>query len=347
MTFSLQKPLVIPIFIPYSGCPHRCVFCNQAVLTGRKTPIPDASEIKRTILKYLKLKKPFRKPVEVSFFGGNFLGLDKDTVHALLESVQPFLKQSAVDGIRFSTRPDTISEKTLSFISDYPVSCIELGVQSMDDEILARNRRGHTSEDTKKAVFLIKKKGYRLGLQIMVGLPGDTRETTMATGKAISCLAPDFVRIYPTLVIEGSTLAAWYKKGEYSPIQMEDCIERVKSLYVMFSEKNIRVIRIGLQANEELDRGHSVLAGPYHPAFGHMVLSEIMFDKAVSLIGKNPKAIASRSIKISVHPSFVSRMQGLNKQNIFRMKKRFGFERIQIIADPEIPLDDISISGAD
>ncbi|NOY70441.1 MAG: radical SAM protein [Deltaproteobacteria bacterium] len=342
MPISSNKPLVIPIFIPYSGCPHRCVFCNQAALTGSTTPIPDPVEIKNIITRFLQFKKPFRKPIEVSFFGGNFLGLDPKIISTLMAPVIPFLERVEIDSVRFSTRPDTITEKTLSLIEQYPVSCIELGVQSMDDAILARCRRGHTSADTKNAVALIKKRGYGLGLQVMVGLPGETREVTMSTGAAIAALKPDFVRIYPTLVIADSALAAWYKNGKYTPLCLDECIDRVKALYLMFTAKNIRVIRMGLQANEELDSGAAVLAGPYHPAFGHMVLSEIMLDKVKSAI--NQIGDASRRLLLSVHPSCVSRMQGLKKNNLDRLKKEFGFKEIQIIADPLVVPDHVVVS---
>lgn len=346
MWHNRNKPLVIPIFIPYSGCPHRCVFCNQTALTGSATPIPGPVEIKNIITSFLQFKKSFRKPVEVSFFGGNFLGLEPKTIKTLMAPVIPFLKQGKIDFVRFSTRPDTITKETLSLMGQYPLSCIELGVQSMDDVILARCRRGHTADDTKKAVALIKKAEYGVGLQMMVGLPGETREITMSTGAAIAALKPDFVRIYPTLVIAGSILAAWHKNGEYTPIRLDECIDRVKALFLMFTAKNIKVIRMGLQANEELDGNDTVLAGPYHPAFGHMVFSKIMLDKAISKIdfhGDENRSVPR--LFLSVHPSSISRMQGLKKENISRLKKDFGFNEIQIIADPLVSPDDVMVGS--
>ena len=337
-----SKPLVIPIFIPHAGCPHRCIFCNQSAVTGQSVQMPKPVDIQNEIRRFLKYRTRNRSRAEVSFYGGNFLGLKPDTIHNLLSAARPFFEDRAIDGLRFSTRPDTIDANRLSRLSDYPISTVELGVQSMDNAILRGAGRGHTAADTTRAVDLLKQKGYRIGLQMMVGLPGEDRAATLATGRAIVSLSPDFVRIYPTLVLSGSVLADWYRAGRYTPLSLTECIRRVKQLYRLFAENNIVVIRMGLQASEELDNATTVLAGPYHPALGHMVLSDLLLDRAVLQI--NAKENRSGPILLRVNPRSISRMHGQNNRNIARLKNRFGAASVTVTSDPALALDDVIVS---
>ena len=202
-----QKPLIVPVFVPHSGCPHRCVFCNQSIITG----VPDASldpmAIRRQISTFLDGCKPTSRPSQIAFYGGNFLGLPPDTVKMLLTEAARFVSEKRVDGIRFSTRPDTINSDSLMLLSGYPVQTVEIGVQSMNDRILAIAERGHTADETRCAAALTKEKGFQLGLQIMVGLPGDDETVSMETARQAGTLSPDFVRIYPAVVVAGSRMA--------------------------------------------------------------------------------------------------------------------------------------------
>jgi len=330
----MRKPFVIPIFIPHSGCPHRCVFCNQTAITGVQDSLPTSEDIRSTIRRFLDYKKKNRTHTEVSFFGGNFLGLPPAMIKQFLEETAKFVDLGKIDGIRFSTRPDTIDKDRLDLISHYPVTTIEIGVQSMDDRVLTRARRGHTSADTIHAVTLLNQKKYNIGLQMMTGLPQDSISGSLHTAREIARLAPDFVRIYPTLVIAGSALAGLYKKGEYTPMTLYDCVTQLKQLYLLFYKNNIKVIRMGLQASEELDDTSTVLAGPYHPALGHMVYSEIMLDQAKKKLNELPENVDR--VMITVHPKNFSRMQGLNKQNIDVIKQNYDICDLNVKTDSNL-----------
>lgn len=280
--------------------------------------------------------------MEVAFFGGNFLGLGPDYIKAVLYEARTFVRAGLVDGIRFSTRPDTIDSERLYLIKPYPVSTVELGVQSMDDHILALARRGHTAADTQKAVDLLKQYNYTIGLQMMVGLPGDNHEKTLASAGKISALQPDFVRIYPTVVLDGSLLASWYQTGKYKPLELDDGVDIVKKLYLYFKDKDIAVIRMGLHMSAEDQRLNPIIAGPYHPSFGHLVHSKIFLDLAVSAL--NSKRDVFDTVTIKVHPHSVSKMRGLNNDNIKTLKNRFQIGSLNISPDPTLAEDQLILA---
>ncbi|UCH22709.1 MAG: radical SAM protein [Deltaproteobacteria bacterium] len=336
-----RRPFIIPIFLPHSGCPHQCVFCNQRAITGTSRKNPSPSAIRSQIVEFLKYRGNLRNLVEIAFFGGNFLGLKMDYIKALLSEAATFVQAGQADGIRFCTRPDTIDYRRLEMIKPYPVSTIELGVQSMDDHVLDLVMRGHTSADTKVAVALLKQHNYRIGLQMMVGLPGDSDETAHATVVKISNLQPDFVRIYPTVVLKNSLLAKWYQKGKYLPMSLESCVSLVKNLFLYFRAKNIPVIRMGLQASEDFDKGATIMAGPYHPAFGHLVHSKIFLDMAISAI--DARISTDDIVSINVHPRSLSKIKGLKNGNIDFLKKRFKIRHLKIIPDSSMGEDKLSI----
>ena len=331
------KPLIIPVFIPHQGCPHACVFCNQRAITGASPALPDKTEIHDRVDQFLGYARKDRSFTEISFFGGNFLGLLPDQIQSLLEAAAELVRVGKIDGIRFSTRPDTIDENRLRLLAPYPVSTVEIGVQSMNDKVLREAGRGHTAEDSAKAVAFLRKTRAAVGLQFMTGLPGDTDAICLATARRIIALKPDFVRIYPTLVLRGSRLGQWYREGRYQPLALGDCVTQLKTLYRMFTENQIPVIRMGLQASKELDDPATVLAGPYHPALGHLVLSEILLDKAVEAIRKLSRT--GDGVCLTVHPKSLSRLQGLHKKNIHRLQRMFGLSRLDIRTDPGLSPD--------
>jgi histone acetyltransferase (RNA polymerase elongator complex component) len=293
------------------------------------------------ITEFLEYKKTRRRSVQVSFYGGNFLGLKKDYIRILLDETTKFVKNKQVDSIRFSTRPDTISNKHLDIIKNYPVSTIEIGVQSMDNQVLAMAKRGHTASDTEKAAALLKEQNYDVGMQMMVGLPGDDETKSLFTAQKIASLSPDFVRIYPTVVLSHSRLAVWYRNGGYTPWSLSRCVSLVKKLYLFFKNKNIPVIRMGLQATEDLAKDTTILAGPYHPAFGHMVHSEIFMDMAVSLLEAERRTCDK--IIIKVHPRSISKMRGLKNKNVRRLKKKFQIKSLKIIPDVSLAQDKLRV----
>ncbi len=292
---------------------------------------------------FLKYKNKQRRPVQIAFFGGNFLGQKTDTITMLLREATKFVVRGEVDGIRFSTRPDTIDRPRLELIRNYPVSTVELGVQSMDPEILKTSRRGHTDLDTERAIDLLKDCQYDIGVQLMIGLPGDNLDRMMKSGQRIANLEPHFVRIYPTLVIQGSPLAKWYHEGEYRPMSLETAVSRVKNLYLLFHKAEIPVIRMGLQHEEGFDEPGIILAGPYHPAFGHLVYSEIFFDRVKMVMAS--ESVRGKSLQIGVHPRNVSRMRGLNNENIIRLNELFHPVSVDILSDTNITEDNLKVNG--
>ena len=338
---SKPRPFIIPIFIPHAGCPHQCVFCNQDSITGTKQRMVTTAELRIQIREFLKYKNENRKPVQIAFFGGNFLGLKCEKINSLLDSAAEFVRDGQVDGIRFSTRPDTISERSLNTIKDYPISTVELGVQSMDDRVLTMAGRGHSAADTVRAVEHLKERNLSIGLQMMVGLPGDDNSGALATAQMIADLGPDFVRIYPTLVVANSRLAGWYKSGDYTPLSLDEGVSLVKKIYLKFTKEGIDVIRMGLMTSEDLEDGATVLAGPHHPAFGHLVHCEIFLDMAVAAI-ESANSL-KETLTIFVNPRSISKMRGLNNSNIERLQDRFQLASIAVKPDASIPEENLMI----
>jgi histone acetyltransferase (RNA polymerase elongator complex component) len=336
-----NRPFIIPIFLPHAGCPHRCVFCDQSLISGVRSKQP-RNIIRQQIETFLKFKTTRRDGVQIAFFGGNFLGIAADEIQRLLAEAAKFVKAGRVDSIRFSTRPDTIDHRRLDLIKNFPVTTIELGVQSMDEQVLAATKRGHNAPDTEKAIEYLKDLNYEVGVQLMVGLPGDSAERLIASARRVARLKPDFVRIYPTVVLAGSPLAAMYNNGDYIPLSLDEAVSRTKNLYLLFKRANIRVIRMGLQASQDLENGSTILAGPYHPAFGHLVYSEIFLDMAVDQIESS--ALKADSIAIRVNPGKVSQLRGLRNKNIEILKEKFGFESVAVKPDDTLAKNQIKVA---
>jgi histone acetyltransferase (RNA polymerase elongator complex component) len=341
----MVKPFIIPIFIPHLGCPHQCIFCNQRQITGQTAAVPTQESINHQIRLFLTYNHQKRRPVQIAFFGGNFLGLPKSLIQRLLDATDAFLRSGKVDSIRFSTRPDTINPQSLAIFQDRPVTTIELGAQSMSDKVLALSRRGHTASDTQRAVALLRIKEFEVGLQMMVGLPGESEAEALLSGESIAQLQPDFVRIYPTVVLKNSPLARWYQHGKYQPFALSQSVSIVKQLFLMFQKKHIPVVRMGLQTAADLHQDGSILAGPYHPSFGHLVLSEIMLDR---IRAQMPKSSAiTDTVHIIIHPKYLSQVQGLHKQNLKILKKEFKLQQISISVDEAVSPDQIQLHAAD
>ncbi len=339
------KPFVIPMFIPHSGCGHRCTFCNQHTVTGQNTRIPETADLDAEVHKYLEYRHLGRGFTEISFYGGNFLGMETARIRRLLEAATAWVRAGKVQGIRFSTRPDTIDARRLDLLAAYPVSTVEIGVQSMDDAVLDRIKRGHTAADCIRAAQMLKNGGFRLGCQFMTGLPEEDEDSAVGSAGAIAEMKPDFVRIYPLVVLSGSVLAGQYRAGRFAPLDIEACIRRMAKLYRIFSENGTPVVRMGLQASEDLNAPGAVLAGPYHPAMGHMVLSRIMLENArhqLDAAAELPEAVSLR-----VHPASISRMRGLKNANMDALKRLYPEVRqFDVRPDPQIAEEDVLVDPA-
>ena len=340
---QVKNPLVIPVFIPHFGCPHQCAFCNQSIITSQESKLPDKITIHNIVNQYLQYKGK-REQVEIAFFGGNFLGLPHDNIIQLLDMIQPYIKEKKIDGIRFSTRPDTITRSILELVKPYNISAVELGVQSMNDEALLGSKRGHTSMDTINAMGLLKEYSFKIGVQVMVGLPGDTKVSLFESTKKVALLAPDFARIYPLMVLKGSLLEHWYCQGRYAPLSLEESIRLVKIMLGIFKAADIKVIRMGLQASDIMEDKTKLLAGPWHPAFGHLVYSEILYDFVCKGIDLYKEGGGSREIILSVNPKSESRLRGNKNINLKRLSQSYSEFDFLIRPDEMIPLDQIEIN---
>ena len=325
--------MIIPFFIPHSGCPHQCVFCNQKNITGRKSAVhPDA--IARTIIDYCRTHTK-QEIVQIAFYGGSFTALPHEEQKAYLEAARPFIRSGQIEHIRLSTRPDCINRDILSLLKSYNVRIVELGVQSLSDEVLTRSGRGHTAADTASAVKLLREYGFAVGLQLMVGLPGDSASSFSETVSCIIELKPDFVRIYPTLVIAGTPLEELYRRGQYIPLSLDEAVSLCREALERFSLAGIDVIRIGLQPTKKLEAPGTVLAGPYHPAFRELVESSLFLDRMRDLLIK--RARTTDEVTFEVHPADLSAAIGQHRFNIMTLKKEFGLQGIHIKAGVNIP----------
>ena len=317
----MKKEYIIPIFVPHLGCPNACVFCNQNKISGEQKKVR-AKDVKETIEYYLSNFKEKDKLVEVAFFGGSFTGIEEELQKELLEAAYEYIEKGQVESIRISTRPDYINKTILKMLKKYKVKTIELGVQSTNNYILEKAKRGHTYEDVKKASRLINLYGFKLGHQMMVGLPESTALDEVNTAKALIKLKPKIVRIYPVLVIKGTKLEEYYNDGEYEPLSVVQAVERSKEVANLFNKKNIKVIRIGLQNTDEIcepgSENSEVVAGPYHPAFRQLVEASMWYDAIVTKIKKfNTKV---KEVEIIANSDDVNNIIGHKKENIEKLK---------------------------
>ncbi len=343
-----RRALILPVFLPQSGCAHQCTFCNQITITGVRPKKLLAEELCLQFDQFLKYQKHRPARIQLAFFGGNFLGLSQDAIRALLSQATDLLKAWPGSGIRFSTRPDTITDERLELIREFPVQTIEIGVQSMNDDVLARTKRGHTAQDTVKAIALLKKRPYEIGIQMMTGLPADTPASALATGRQIVALAPAFVRIYPVLVLKKSPLAQQFRAGQYKPPSLEESVVLVKQLWQLFNQNKISVIRMGLQVTETLIRKGEILAGPFHPSFGHLVYEALFLDKVEAVIKNafpDPQLIGD-TIVLRVHPQDISKLRGLKNRNIRRLKQKFEIVNVKVMSDSSLARNTVVLGTA-
>jgi len=299
----MKKNYTIPIFIPEKACPFRCVYCNQYSIAN-KIQSPSIEEVKEIIENYLKTF-PAHGIKRLGFFGGNFTGISIEAQNQYLEVVSPYIELNRIESIMLSTRPDYISEEILDNLKRYQVETIELGVQSLDDEVLIKSGRGHSVDDVKNASALILKKGFKLGLQMMIGLPADNFEKTMKTAQGIIDMGAHFTRVYPTLVIKDTALETMYKSGKYTPLSLEQAVEWCKHLMKLFDKNSVTILRMGLHPSEGLIIGDSLVAGPFHISFKELVLSALWKDiLEEALIGKHGEIIvievSSKSINAAI-----------------------------------------------
>ena len=323
----MSEKYIIPIFVPHLGCPNECTFCNQRSISG-KTKNITIEEVRTIIESFLKSFKDDKLEREIAFFGGSFTAIDLNFQEELLKVAYEYIKNGEVSSIRISTRPDYIDKERLKLLKKYKVKVIELGVQSTNDYILKKCKRGHTFADVKKASKLIRRNGFTLGHQMMIGLPESTRLDELKTAKDLAKLKPKMVRLYPVLVIKNTELEKEFELGEYHPVPLVQAVETCKELYYFFTKKKIDVIRIGLQNTDIISNPENinseVVAGPYHEAFGQLVEDSIWYDRILNRIKKiNTKVI---EIELEVNPEDVNNVVGHKKENIRNLKEVYDID---------------------
>ena len=308
-----MKHANISVFVPHEGCTFACSFCNQKTISGERKEKCDSETVRRAVETALKSPGYSPENTELAFFGGSFTAIERSRMLELLEAASPYVKSGRVKGIRVSTRPDAIDGERLDILKSCGVTSIELGAQSMREDVLIKNRRGHTARAVADASRLIKSYGFELGLQMMTGLYGDDDAGAVETAEKLISLSPDTVRIYPTVVLEGTYLYELYRQGAYKPQTLEEAVTLCAKLLRMFYESSIPVIRLGLHSGGGVEEGYA--AGAYHPAFRELCEGEIYFEAAKELLSKEP---AGNKILL-VPPKDISKMIGQSKTNLKRL----------------------------
>ena len=326
--------LVIPIFIAHQGCPHRCIFCDQHTITGFPEPEDQPvspGTVKEVIEQWLDHpRKKSRNDVQVAFYGGSFTGLPMERQKELLGAVKPYIDNGQVNSIRISTRPDYIDEDIVALLQEHSVSIVELGIQSLDQDVLEASVRGHSVEQSESAMHLLKAKGFTVGAQLMCGLPGDSTNKLMATAKRVAAFAPDFVRIYPALIIKGSGLEKLHRDGSYRPLSLLKAVAFTCRMKTIFDEHHIKVIRMGLQPSQELEK--KVLAGPYHPAFGELVISRALFKQARKFLRQTMQKGKTR---LSLAAADESAFRGPKNVNMKRLAGLGLLDGVELVFDKD------------
>jgi len=337
-----MKHFVIPVFISHQGCPHRCIFCDQHTITGQAEaaePPVTPGAVRKTIEQWLRLPRKEKKQwVQVAFYGGSFTGLPSQRQVDLLESVQPYIANGEVDSIRISTRPDYIDDAIMALLKEYSVTIVELGIQSLNQDVLTASFRGHSVQQSETAIIKLKLNGFRVGAQLMCGLPGDNRSRLLATTEKIAALGPDFVRIYPALVIKGSGLEKLYREDKYKPLSLARAIALCVRMKNIFDEHGIMVVRMGLQPSAELT--DKVVAGPYHPAFGERVLGRNIFKKTRKILHEKQHL---QRICLKIAKADESVFRGPNNSNIKRLTDLGLFENVELVFDRKRPRNTVAV----
>ena len=333
-----KKRITIPVFIPHSGCPHCCVFCNQWKVTGVSGRITPES-LHKTIEKYLSAIPGTVEKIEIAFFGGSFTAIPDLEQIEYLSAVSSYIENGTISSVRISTRPDYIDKKKLDVLKKYHVETVELGVQSFSGEVLIASGRGHTADHVTDSVSLLKEYGFRTGIQLMPGLPSDTYERSIQSAVKTVELQPDDVRIYPAVVLKDTAMEKLYTEHRYKPLTLEEAVDLCSVMYGMFSKKNINIIRMGLHPVDL--SGGNVIAGPYHEALGFLIKSRyrrgILEEIIRNFIDANPgKTRFSLILPDKMKEEFI----GMRKENILYLKEKFQLIKLDYkygdIENPQI-----------
>jgi histone acetyltransferase (RNA polymerase elongator complex component) len=328
-----MKPLIIPFFIRNRGCVHRCVFCNERIIAGNAEKVTEAG-MRKTVDTYLIGGRRAYDRVELAFYGGSFTGMSTEEQLELLRMAGTLIGEGLAHSIRLSARPDEIDGRWLDTLWNMGVRAIEIGAQSMDDEVLRQSGRGHTANHVREAIAILKERGFETGVHLMAGLPGDRMETFEASVLEVIACRPGTVRIHPVLVFRNTVLAERYKNGDYHPLTLEEAVRWCKVAVVRFTRAKIPVIRLGLHATGEMEKRGNVLAGPYDPAFRSLVDAALFRDMALELIAE-ADGIGSGCV-FHVAPADLSSFNGAGRGNRVFLEGRFGSGCVKVKTDPAL-----------
>lgn len=326
----MKKHAIIPLFIPHLGCPHDCVFCNQKIITAETESISREKILNEVESRLISLRPLNIETLEIAFFGGSFTALPLDFQENLLDAVYPYKKIGDVSKIRLSTRPDYINSTILNLLKKYGVDIIELGAQSFDNEVLMKSERGHTAEQTENSCILIQENGFSLGIQLMIGLPSDTRRKSVQSAKKTIDLKPDFVRIYPTVVLQDTVLATQFQNGTFIPFSRDEMIQTSKEIVLLFNNADIPVIRLGLKSTDFLN-SFTDLSKTYHPAFRQLVEGELAMDIIKQQI--RAAGVDSGIVVLSANLKSFSNLIGHNGKNKSELKIEYPNICFQFMPD--------------
>ena len=336
-----KSPLIIPVFIPNQGCPHQCIYCNQEKITDQSGTPVDASHVRNRLDQAVGSPRfTSYEEREVAFYGGSFTSLGKKRITELLEAVKPYMEQGLFSSIRVSARPDAIDGERLELMRNLGVSTVELGAQSMDDNVLSLSRRGHTAADTTASVKILKKYGFKVGIQLMPGLPGDSKEGFFRTINNVIGLQPDMARLYPAIVIEGTELADWYNHKRYQPLSLEEAVLICREACISLERNGIPVIRIGLMSSPSLLKEGQIVAGPWHSAFGFLVRSDIHLKGIQDLL---PGHGDVSQIGIRAPLREIPLIRGYKNQGLRLIEEKTGARIIYVKHDDSLPHGRIGI----
>ena len=333
---------IIPIFIMNRGCPHRCIFCHERITAGGEHQAVSANILAETIANHLRGRKAKKlsakmEPTQLAFYGGNFTGLPLKEQRDLFCMTTPYIHAGQIDSIRISTRPDAIDSQTIEVLKENHVKTVEIGAQSLVDDVLVASQRGHSAADVVRAVQQLRAAGLEVGLHLMIGLPGDSRKAFDRSVEMAVALAPDMVRIHPTLVFRDTPLAEAYDRGDYTPLSMNEALESCKYAVKRFTAAGISVIRLGLQTTREMEQPGAVVAGPYHPAFGALVASSSYLDQAFALL--QTQNVKQKRVTFYVPPRSESAFRGQRNENLRLLVERFDLADLQVKKGAVLEMD--------
>ncbi|MFY9399312.1 MAG: radical SAM protein [Desulfomonilia bacterium] len=315
------------MFVSHLGCTHRCVFCDQTQFSPPIGP----ERIVGLVSDFLAgCRRPGERRRILAFYGGAFTGIEPPLLERYLHEARRLVDEGVIHGVKASTRPDMITEEVLERCREAGFVELEIGAQSMDDEVLRESRRGHGTSDVARAARLVRSRGLKLGIQLMPGLPGEDRRSFVHTVEQVVRLKPDNVRLYPAVVLEGTALEQRHRRGEYAPLDLDEAILRCLYGYAAFTGAGCRVLRMGLPSSENL----AVAAGPFHPCFGFLVKAR-GYRIMASVLGQR----FGTGLHLEVNPGSVPELLGFKGENIHELGFSYSF-------DPRLPRDYMQVRGA-